>query len=205
MLIRKAGEADLRGVAQVHVDTWKATYRGIVPDEFLDSLSYADSEARLRRYLKQIAAGSGDRIYVAESDDGQVAGIATGGKSRADHAPLSAEVKSVYVLPSHQRQGVGKRLIDALVTDLASDGFSSVIICVLKENKNARRFYEGIGGQLAGKGLINIGGKDLEEVMYLWPDISCLVARTAHPGITCDKDAAEFQGAGLLAQGVGSR
>ncbi len=179
MFIRRAGESDLRGIAQVHVDTWKATYRGIVPDEFLDNLSYADSEARLRRYLEKIASGNGDYMYVAGSDEGQVVGIASGGKSRTNQAPLSAEVKAVYVLPSHQRQGLGKRLIHELVTNLARDGFSSVVICVLKENTSARRFYEAVGGQIAGENPINIGGKDLVEVMYLWPDISSLISCTS--------------------------
>ena len=178
MLIRKAGEADLSGAAQVLVDTWKSTYRGIVPDEFLDSLSYSDAEARLRRRLEHIAVCGGDRMYVAESNDERIVGCAAGGASRSNQAPLSAEVKSVYVLPSYQRQGLGKRLIHALVTDLARDQFPSVIICVLEENENARRFYEAIGGQLIGRGPITIGDGNLEEVTYFWPDICCLVART---------------------------
>ena len=188
-MIRKAGEADLKGMAQVLVDTWKSTYRGIVPDAFLDSLSCADAEARVTRRLGGITSGSGDRIYVAVSDNGQVVGLAAGGKSGSDQAPLSAEVKQVYVLPSYQRQGIGKRLIRALVTDLARDGFSSLIICVLKENKNARRFYEAIGGRLAGERLISIGGRELEEVIYLWPDISCLVSHD-RPDM-CDGTAGE--------------
>jgi len=181
VLIHKAGETDLAGAAQVLIDTWRSTFRGIVPDDFLDGLSYPDAEARLRRRLE--SATHGDCMYVAEADDGQIVGLATGGKSRFDLAPFSGEVRALYVLPSHQRQGLGKSLIHELVTNLARDGFSSVVICVLRENTNARRFYETIGGQPAEERLINVGGRDLDEITYLWPDISSLIACTSRPSL----------------------
>lgn len=42
--VREATEADLSGIARVLVDTWRATYRGIVPDSCLDGMTY-DAQA----------------------------------------------------------------------------------------------------------------------------------------------------------------
>lgn len=40
MIIRKANFNDISSIAKVHVDTWKTTYKGIVPNDYLESLSY---------------------------------------------------------------------------------------------------------------------------------------------------------------------
>lgn len=40
MNIRKAVLADSKGIAKVHVDSWRTTYKNIIPDEFLKKLSY---------------------------------------------------------------------------------------------------------------------------------------------------------------------
>jgi hypothetical protein len=42
--IRRASQSDARAIAEVHVASWRETYRGIVPDAFLDALSVAERE-----------------------------------------------------------------------------------------------------------------------------------------------------------------
>ena len=44
-LIRPATLEDAPAIARVHVDTWRTTYAGIVPDEHLAKLSYERSQA----------------------------------------------------------------------------------------------------------------------------------------------------------------
>lgn len=39
-MIRQATAKDGRAIAEVHVDAWRSTYKGIVSDEFLENLSY---------------------------------------------------------------------------------------------------------------------------------------------------------------------
>ena len=38
-MLRRANINDAAAIAKVHVDTWKSTYKGIVPDDYLSSLS----------------------------------------------------------------------------------------------------------------------------------------------------------------------
>lgn len=40
MQIRKATLQDAEAIARVHVDSWKTTYKGIIPDNVLNNLSY---------------------------------------------------------------------------------------------------------------------------------------------------------------------
>ena len=44
MTIRHAEPGDARGIAEVHVSSWRTSYRGIVPDARLDEL---DVESRV--------------------------------------------------------------------------------------------------------------------------------------------------------------
>lgn len=40
MEIRKTKLEDASGIAKVQVDSWRKTYKGIVPESFLNSMSY---------------------------------------------------------------------------------------------------------------------------------------------------------------------
>lgn len=42
--IRKAVASDAKGIAKVHVYSWRTTYANIVPDEYLTNLSYENRE-----------------------------------------------------------------------------------------------------------------------------------------------------------------
>jgi hypothetical protein len=48
--IVKAQLSDARAIAEVHVASWKTTYRGIVDDAFLDQLSVHDRESSGKRF-----------------------------------------------------------------------------------------------------------------------------------------------------------
>ena len=58
--IRKADLADTKGIAKVHVDSWRTTYANILPDEYLNSLYY---ESREQIWMNNIPNGS---VYVGE-------------------------------------------------------------------------------------------------------------------------------------------
>lgn len=51
MEIRKANKEDIKGVSRVYVDSWRTTYRGLVPDDYLDELSYEDAAKRWIDFL----------------------------------------------------------------------------------------------------------------------------------------------------------
>lgn len=53
----------------MHVDTWRATYRGIVPDAHLNGLSYHESERLWQERFADVEDSG--CVFVAE-DDGEV-------------------------------------------------------------------------------------------------------------------------------------
>ena len=67
--------------------------------------------------------------------------------------------------------GYGRLLVTQVAHDLASRGYRSLVIWVLKDNP-ARRFYERLGGRLAAEKVVEIGGRPLLDVAYVWPDLA---------------------------------
>ncbi len=48
MRVRSASFSDARAIALVHVEAWRATYRGMMPDATVDAFAGPDDDARLR-------------------------------------------------------------------------------------------------------------------------------------------------------------
>lgn len=172
MVIRDAGLSDAPAIARVHVDTWLSTYRGIVPDEHLDSLCYERTEHATR---SRLSATDGDTFtLVAQTDEEEIVGFATAGPVRESEAAKTGEVYAVYVLARYQGQGIGQALMRRAAERLNAAGMQSMIIWVLKDNP-AQGFYAHLGGTPKGTQTITIGGRELEEVAYGWDDISALL------------------------------
>ena len=112
------------------MDTWRAAYRGIVPDDYLANLSYEESE---RLWREIIAAGKGS-VFVAEDGRGTF-GFASG-RPRHEFSKGLEEyggvLETVYVLPSGQRAGTGRRLVGAVAGHLAGVGVGSMLLWVFE-------------------------------------------------------------------------
>lgn len=172
ILIRDAMVEDAAGMAKVHVDTWRTTYGGIVPDDFLANLRYERSQARWEEYLTNQAQNR-SRSFVAHTQVGQIVGITTGGVIREAVGSFDGELYGLYLLKEYQGFGIGRRLVQRVVQYLRSQGFHSMMLWVLKENPTCR-FYEHLGGRLVAEKTIELGGKVLDEVGYGWDDLSLL-------------------------------
>jgi ribosomal protein S18 acetylase RimI-like enzyme len=162
-MIRPAKLEDAPAIARVHVASWQSTYQGMLPDEFLASLSeigYAE------RWKRVIAEGS-SKVYVAE-DGGEVVGFASGGRERAGETGYLGELYAIYVIDAAQRRGFGRELVRASVAGLRELGLDDMIIWVLRDNQPARSFYERLGGVYVRAQPITIGPATLEEVSYGW-------------------------------------
>lgn len=165
--IKPAGPEDLYKIARVHVDCWKTTYRGIVPDEKLDCLSYEKSAEKWKNFF---AAGENDRlntILLLDHNEDTV-GFCAGGKVRKTSkrtAGYDGEIKAVYILREHQRKGFGRKFISIFEEIFHKNGIFSYIIWVLKDN-SSREFYKKLGGKLLTTKTYEIGGKKLKGLCF---------------------------------------
>ncbi len=139
MLIRPASVDDAHDLAVVHVRSWQQAYQGLMPQAVLDGLSIAEREAGWARLLAETPRAS--QTIVAEHDSA-IAGWASYGAARDEHAPGSGELWGIYAHPDAWSTGVGHALLTAVEQALRSDGHETAYLWVLEGNERAARFYE---------------------------------------------------------------
>ncbi len=163
MLIRPISQSDLPSVARIHIASWQAAYKGIVPASFLSSMDVAERTERwLSRYDK-IA----DSMFVAEVD-GQIQAWVLCGRSReVDDPTTTGEVYAIYADPTSWGKGLGTALLARAEQTLRDSGFTDVFLWVLADNTSARSFYTACGYHVAAATKqIVIAGTELTEVRY---------------------------------------
>jgi ribosomal protein S18 acetylase RimI-like enzyme len=170
MSVRRAGAEDARGIAIVHVRSWRAAYRGLVPQEYLDRL---DVQQRCSVWERILGEAEWPRAgtFVAE-DSGDVVGFASICPSRDDDAgPAGAgELAAIYLLPGSWGKGLGRELMTAGLSALRDAAFDEATLWVLDTNSRARRFYEAAGWHADGAVKQDDGrGFVLNEVRYRRP------------------------------------
>ncbi len=172
--IREACSRDAAAIARIHVDTWRTTYAGIVPDDFLAGLSYVKREQAWNETLSIGLPAAG--ILVAEAAWGEIIGFVAYGVPEREGAPVShGEIAAIYVLEEQQRLGIGRRLFWEAVQRLSPYGINSMLLWVLEDNLPACRFYKSLGGEYLDRDTITIGGKELEMVSYGWRDVTEII------------------------------
>ncbi|UJL47112.1 GNAT family N-acetyltransferase [Virgibacillus sp. NKC19-16] len=165
MKIREANLPDATAIAKVHVDSWRTTYKNIIPDEFLNNLSY---KRREELWTNNIPRGN---VFVAENDAGKIVGFSSGGKERSGkYEEYQGELSSIYILKEFQGQGIGKLLAKPVIKEIEKSGINTMLVFVLEDN-NSRLFYEALGGKVIDKVEVEIAGKKLNELVYGWENI----------------------------------
>ena len=167
MTLREATVADAAGIAFVHVESWRTTYPGIMPQAHLDALSVAE---RTELWLG-ILQNSTERqrcTFVAESENGAIVGFVHG-RERFGDPDYAAEIQTIYLLKSQQGTGLGRQLMVAAVRHLRENGFPTLMLWTHVRNP-ARGFYEALGGAAVRSTQRVIKGVTYDDVGYGWDE-----------------------------------
>ena len=159
--IRSARVQDAAALARVHVGAWQATYRGTMPDAYLDGL---DVEHWTHGWARELRAGRRANLMVAEVA-GDLVGFAHPGPDRAEDG--DGELYAINVAPDAWGRGVGRSLLEASEDALWRLGHRCAVLWVVPSNDRARRFYERAGWQddhAAKRAVVN--GVEVDEVRY---------------------------------------
>lgn len=167
MEIRWAGVADALRIAEVHVRCWKVAYRGLLPQDLLDSL---DPQQRVRRgeaTLEQGGWPAGGTLIAEEAD--RLVGFAKLCPTRDDDQDPATvgEVASFYVSPEVWGQGVGRALMANSSETFVAAGFLTASLWVLDSNARAIGFYEALGWRDDGAVKDDVmGGAPIRDLRY---------------------------------------
>ncbi len=185
MPIREALPGDAAALAAVHVLSWRAAYRELLPGPYLEGL---DVEERAATWHARLTAPDRPTVLLATDGEGGVGsgegaagdgerGVG-GGRPVAfacfrpwpgegfDPAP-TAELAALYALPEVWGTGIGRALLSVTTGALVTAGFRSAALWVFAGNGRARRFYEAAGWRAdGGAAREETGGRILEELRY---------------------------------------
>ncbi len=146
-------------ISDIYEQSWKYAYKGIIPQEYLDSIPRG-------RWVNGI--GKPGNTDLVMEDNGRLIGTSRICASRWERYKDFGEIVSIYLLPGYIGKGYGRMLMERCTSELLSSGYDRLMLWVLEGNTRARRFYEKAGFVCTDEYLDdNIGGKALREVMYI--------------------------------------
>lgn len=114
MTVRAARVEDAGEIARVHVQGWRETFRGVMPDEVLDDPEFVPRRERFWTSALSDERYAMNRSAVAEVD-GAVVGVAMSGPMLDVDPALGRQLHVLYVLADFHGSGLGGDLLDAVL------------------------------------------------------------------------------------------
>lgn len=160
---RDAAAEDAKLISYINATSWRETYRGILPDDFLRRLPNDYWVPSVRTWL-----ASGQLYGVIALEDNRPVGCCIYGHSRDTQRSNWGEIVSLYVLPDCMRRGVGGALLRRALQLLQEDGYSSCYLWAIEGNRIADAFYRKHGfTPTAERFAYRIGGEDVADIRYI--------------------------------------
>lgn len=167
LTIRKAKISDIEAISNVHYKTLQSTYRGLMPDDFMDERTFED---RVQKWNETFESDY-EILLVAESD-GNIIGFCGGAKNEheATKDKYRYELKKIYILKEYHGMGIGKMLVKEFVSKVKELGYNSLFLWVLASNPY-RRFYDKLGGKVVAEKEYHPAGHVLKGDGYGWENL----------------------------------
>ena len=155
--IRKATSEDARQIAEIIVEDWKIAYKGIIDDDYLNSLNV---EERYQRELQRY------QIYTVAAVENVILGLTWNEMTDSDDS--DCELIALYIRYTQRKNGIGKILFRNSIDFFRTSGKKRMIVWCLKENYEARKFYEKMGGKEYKTGTHIWGNRDYDMISYIY-------------------------------------
>jgi ribosomal protein S18 acetylase RimI-like enzyme len=170
--IRDATIEDCNEIGLITVSASHSAFIGVVPEKLLD-FTWAP-EASAENWRKSFGENTdrGQRFLVAEQGT-ELLGFVWS-KPWADTSGFDACIQALYVLPTFQKLGVGRRLVNSAVTELIKAGNRKLEIGCVAENPSCG-FYRRLGGKEVARRPVRVDRYDTEEIVFGWHDMSSLL------------------------------
>lgn len=133
--VERAKRDDAELLLQIQRSACVAAFAHIFPPD-----RYPFPADEIREGWERALVDAEVEVYVARIEEEPIASVSVG----------RGRLRTLYVLPDHQRTGIGSELHDFALSRLAALGWSEARLWTLTDNHVARRFYERRGWSLSG-------------------------------------------------------
>lgn len=140
--IRKASLDDLQGIIDVCSAGYRSTYPDLLPQRYIEKIiDDFYNEERIEKEIRNTSrAWNGWFVAI---DNGKSVGAGGGGFTGEE----AAELYVLYVDPKRKREGIGRKLLEAITNDQIKRGAKEQWVSVAKGNRMGIPFYEAEGFQ----------------------------------------------------------
>jgi len=160
-VIRKVQPGDEKDLAFIQTESWKAAFKGIIPDDLLEKCTDRTRAENMYRGLLEEHIGNG---YLLFDDEGRPHCIAWWDKARDEKMIGYAELICIHSLPGNWRKGYGSMMMNGVLTDVKNAGYDRILLWVFDKNERAIGFYNAHGFARGGETKPALGA---DEVMYI--------------------------------------
>jgi ribosomal protein S18 acetylase RimI-like enzyme len=166
MQYRIANMDDLEGIAQLHAESWRNSYRGIFPDDFLDHDVW---DERQNAWASRLSSPKKNQHIIVATDNDEIYGFicAFGYES----AQWGTFIDNLHVSNAAQGKGIGKQLL-YLIAEWVDESFEhkGLYLEVLEDNVDAQHFYHRLGARHQETNLWQPpgNGKKVNDMLFVW-------------------------------------
>lgn len=164
LVIRPAIPADEAAIAGLHTESWRQSYRGVLPDAYLDGPLAGEMREKWHRRLSGPKPGW---LVLTATIDHAFAGFLAAGPDPDD--PGRDLFDNLHVVPGRRSHGTGAALMREGADRLAAIGRERAVLRVVEDNTRARVFYRDLGGIEGARVFHTIGGgHEVALIPYHW-------------------------------------
>jgi ribosomal protein S18 acetylase RimI-like enzyme len=166
VLIRKATFQDAAEIANVHINSWREAYHGLIHEDFLN-----DRPLQFKNHYslwKKVTLNENQTTFVAESDEHGIIGFINGAMGRDKGMQDQVEIWCLYLLEKYQGKKIGFNLLKNFFNKYKEIGHHKGYAWVLKNNPSVS-FYEVTGAKFNGQTKDEkVGLHQLPHLCYSW-------------------------------------
>jgi GNAT superfamily N-acetyltransferase len=172
IILRDATLSDYLSIARLHAQNWQQHYRGIYSDHYLD---HEAEEERAAAWHERLATPPNNQQVIVAMQDNTLVGFAC--LFMNENPTFGSYLDNLHVAGSMQKEGVGKRLLQAVAQRILHYGGSAKLyLWVYEANEKARRVYEHLGAvHIETVKQPTKDGATARTCRYAWTDVSVLV------------------------------
>ena len=157
--IRLAVPADALDMAEIHMRSWEAAYKDIIPASYIK-----EKNAGRPALWQRVITDENTTEYVIQAD-GKTVGLMGVGPSRdEDTGDDVYELTGLYLLPEYFRQGIGTQAMEFAFDRARGLGKKVMTVWLIADNLNAKNFYKKFGFAEDGKSRISKRGRIMEDI-----------------------------------------
>ena len=164
MLIRNATVSDICSVAELYISNHKSTYKGLVSEEYLSSLTVEKAAERWKNYL----ANENNRMWVAFECEKFAGFVASMPDTTSEEIWY---LDSLHICKAARGKGIGTALIKTAGKYALEKGYDKMSVCVVKGNEKAKRLYMKLGARVLREFEDRFDNSRVNSEKLLWDDL----------------------------------